>query len=759
MSYLVIVESPPKANTIKNYLGSGYKVIASKGHIRDLPKSTLGVDIENGFAPHYINIRGRGDFIKELRKLSKASDGVLLATDPDREGEAISWHLATILGIDPADVKRVTINEITKKAVREAVKNPGKLNMDLVDAQQTRRILDRIVGYKLSPFLWKTVKSGLSAGRVQTVATRIIVDRENEIRAFDPEEYWTVDAFLSYDGSAPFISHYYGKNGKKTPLKSQSDAEKVTKAVREGKFSTVSVKRTVRHKTPAPPFTTSTMLQEASKRLGFQSTRTMRAAQDLYEGINLGSELGGTHGLITYMRTDSLRISEDAQRAAAEFIKSRYGNDYCPKSPRNYKTKANAQDAHEAIRPSDVTLEPSKLQKYLSSDQFKLYKLIWDRFVASQMQSAEINSVAMEFECSGYNFRSSGYSIAFLGYMAIYNDTETDDANSSADNGTKDARLPDLKEGDLLDCDRVEKAQHFTEPPPRYNEASLIKMLEEKGIGRPSTIPPTITTIISRNYVRRDGKTLVPTELGEVTVKLMCENFPDIVDYGFTADMEDQLDKIGEGSADMQKVLADFWRSFEAELNLAKENIGDKKITIKPEETDIVCEKCGRRMVVKEGKYGKFAACPGYPECKNTKPLNENKKPAVKKSENGSDGTVLKCEVCGADMVERQGKFGSFYACSNFPQCTFTKAKVRETGVKCPDCGSNIVVRNKGKLVFYSCERYPDCKFSSWDAPVSQNCPECGKMLFRKKGKNMLICHNKDCGYTCEDKGSNSDEH
>lgn len=754
MSYLVIVESPPKANTIKSYLGSGYKVIASKGHIRDLPKSTLGVDIENGFEPHYINIRGKGDFIKELKKLSKASDGVLLATDPDREGEAISWHLATVLGIEPEDVKRVTINEITKKAVREAVKNPGKLNMDLVDAQQTRRILDRIVGYKLSPFLWKTVKSGLSAGRVQTVATRIIVDRENEIRAFTPEEYWTVDAFLSHEGSAPFICHYYGKNGKKLPLHDRSDAENVTEAVKDGKFSTVSVKRTVRHKTPAPPFTTSTMLQEASKRLGFQSTRTMRAAQELYEGISLGAELGGTHGLITYMRTDSLRISEDAQKAAADFIKDKYGKDYCPRTPRNYKTKANAQDAHEAIRPSDVTLEPAKIQRHLSSDQFKLYKLIWDRFVASQMQSAEINSVTMEFECSGYNFRSSGYSVAFQGYMAIYNDTETDENAASTEN----TRLPELKEGDTLDCDRVEKTQHFTEPPPRYNEASLIKMLEEKGIGRPSTIPPTITTIISRNYVRRDGKTLVPTELGEVTVKLMCENFPDIVDCGFTADMEDRLDKIGDGSADMQKVLADFWGSFEAELERAKENIGDKKITIKPVETDIICEKCGRRMIVKEGKFGKFAACPGFPECKNTKPLNELKKAAVKKSDGDSADTVMRCEVCGADMVERQGKFGSFYACSNFPQCTFTKAKVRETGVKCPDCGSNIVVRNKGKLVFYSCERYPDCKFSSWDAPVSRVCPQCGKPLFRKKGKNMLICHNKDCGYTCEDKDADGSE-
>lgn len=752
MSKLVIVESPSKANTIKNYLGSGYKVIASKGHIRDLPKSSLGVDIDAGFVPHYINIRGIGDLIKELKKEAKAADCVYLATDPDREGEAISWHLATVLGIPVESAKRVTINEITKNAVKEAVKNPKHLDMNLVDAQQTRRILDRIVGYKISPLLWKSIKGGLSAGRVQSVATKLIVDRENEIRSFVSDEYWTVDIDLKNDSISPFTAHFYGTEKKKLELKNEADAMNVTEAIDGKSFKVLSVKRTLRHKSPAPPFTTSTMQQEASKRLGFQSVRIMKVAQELYEGVNIGAEFGGAQGLITYMRTDSLRISSEAQKSAAEFIRDKYGEKYCPKTPRNYKSKAGAQDAHEAIRPSRVDLEPSKIKKALTSDQYKLYKLIWDRFVASQMESAGLNSVSMDFECAGYIFRSSGYSITFPGYMAIYNDTETDEKHE-AENG-KELKLPELEEGWLLECVGIEKAQHFTEPPPRYNEASFVKVLEEKGIGRPSTITPTITTIISRNYVRRDGRTLVPTELGEITVKLMCENFPDIVDYGFTADMENRLDSIEQGNADMDSVLNDFWKDFSKELDLAQESLENRKYSIKPEETDFICEKCGSRMIVKEGKYGKFAACPNYPECKNARPLTDPKNAAVKPQDASHDtGTSekgMKCEKCGADMVLRTGKYGMFYSCSRYPECKFTKQITKDIGVTCPDCGAKIVLKTKGKMVFYSCERYPECKFSSWDTPLNKTCPKCGKMLFRKKGKNVLVCHDKNCGYTCE---------
>ena len=759
MSYLVIVESPSKATTIKSYLGSNYKVIASKGHVRDLPKSTLGVDIENGFEAHYINIRGKGDLIKEIRKEAKAATKVFLATDPDREGEAISWHLANALGIPEEKTQRVTFNEITKSTVKSAIKAPREIDMNLVNSQQARRILDRIVGYKLSPFLWKAVRSGLSAGRVQSVATRIIVEREEEIRAFVPTEYWTIDATLDAGDGKTFRVHFFGDEKGKIDLPDETEAMKVVHAVDGQPFRVSSVKRSTKHKSPAPPFTTSTMQQEASRKLGFQSQRIMRVAQELYEGVNLGAENGGVQGLITYMRTDSLRISAEAQEAARSFILGKYGNEYCPASPRNYKTKAGAQDAHEAIRPSRVELEPSLIRKSLTPDQYKLYKLIWDRFVSSQMESATLSAVSADFTASGYVFRASGYTVTFPGYMAVYESTE----EASADADERDVRIPPVKEGQMLPSEEITPAKHFTKAPPRYDEASLIKFLEEKGIGRPSTYAPIITTIVTRNYVKRDGKALVPTPLGEVTTKLMIDNFEPVVDYKFTANMESKLDSIAAGTTTMTAVLSDFWQGFEKELEAAEKTIGKGSVEIPAEETDIICEKCGSRMVVKNGRFGKFAACPNYPQCKNTKPLTE-----VKPGEDGDAKTEekkavpvpdMKCELCGADMVLRTGRYGSFYACSRYPECKFTKQKVKSIGVACPKCGGNIVVKQgRNHSVFYGCDNYPKCDFSSWDMPTAEKCPRCGGMLFRKKGKDLLVCHDKDCGYTCEAPAAEKDE-
>ncbi|MCI5886387.1 MAG: type I DNA topoisomerase [Eubacteriales bacterium] len=753
MANLVIVESPSKAATIKGYLGSNYKVVASKGHVRDLPKSTMGVDIDNNFAPHYINIRGKGDLIKEIKKEAKAAGKVFLATDPDREGEAISWHLAMTLGIPVEKTLRVTFNEITKTAVKSSIKAPRQIDMNLVNAQQARRILDRIVGYKLSPYLWKTVKSGLSAGRVQSVATRIIVDREEEIRAFVPEEYWTIDAHLDCSGSN-LIAHFYGDESGRIRIANHAEAEKIKSAVDGKPFTVSSVKRGVRHKTPAPPFTTSTMQQEASRKLGFQSARTMRVAQELYEGINLGVENGGVQGLITYMRTDSLRISSEAQQAAKQYIVAKYGEKYYPASSRNYKTRAGAQDAHEAIRPSVMALEPLAIRKHLTIDQYRLYKLIWERFVASQMQSAELNTVVADFNSQGYIFRASGYTVAFPGYMAVYEETE-DEHRSTADDDNydvKDMLIPDIKQGQLLDCTAIDADQHFTEAPPRYTEASLIKFLEEKGIGRPSTYTPIITTIIGRNYVSRDGKSLVPTQLGEVTTKLMKENFADVVNYRFTAEMETNLDEIERGKVDMNKVLSDFWSDFSKELEAADKSTVDGGLLPPPEETDMICEKCGSRMVVKMGRYGKFAACPNYPQCRNTKPLESvSDKGEDQKAQKPLEIADFKCERCGGDMVLRTGKFGSFYACVNYPKCRFTKQKVKETDVPCPKCGAKIVIKHgRNKTVFYSCERYPECDFSSWDAPTLEKCPKCGGMLFRRKGKDTLYCRTEGCGYESE---------
>ncbi len=747
MTNLVIMESPSKATTVKGYLGSSYKVVASKGHIRDLPKSTLGIDIDHDFEAHYINIRGKGDLIRELKKEVKNADRIFLATDPDREGEAIAWHLMNALDIPAAKARRVTFNAVTKSVVKEGIKHPRDIDMDIVNAQQTRRLLDRIVGYKLSPFLWKTVKSGLSAGRVQSVATRIIVDRENEIRAFKPEEYWTVTASLKASDGKGFEAKFHGPadTKEKRDLHSEEEAMEVFRDVDGKPFLVESIKRGKRMKNPAPPFETATLQQEASRKLNFQSQRTMRVAQELYEGVNVGAENGGVQGLITYMRTDSLRISDEARDAAKTFILGKYGEQYYPAEPRVYKSRSGAQDAHEAIRPSGAMLEPSVIRKQLTPDQYRLYKLIWDRFIASQMESAELSTVQTDLTAGGWLFRTSGYTVKFPGYMALYEES-TDEKNAQDDE--KNTRLPSLEEGELLQAEKVLPEQHFTEPPARYTEASLVKLLKENGIGRPSTYATIITTITTRGYVKREGKSLLPTPLGEVTTELIGEYFPDIVDSQFTASMEDRLDGIESGETTMLDVLRTFYDGFAKELERAFETVGDREVEVPVEETDIICDKCGARMVVKNGRYGKFAACPNYPACRNTRPLAQTTDGLVEKKPEIAEE---KCELCGADMILRTGRYGSFYACSRYPECKNTRQKNRPLGVKCPDCGADLVIKyGKNRTMFYSCSRYPECKFSSWDLPLAEKCPKCGGMLYRKKGKNQIVCKTEGCGYKAE---------
>ena len=740
ISKLVILESPTKTGTVQSYLGSDYKVVASKGHIRDLPKSTLGVDVDNNFETHYINIRGKGDLIKELKKLTKAADEVYLATDPDREGEAISWHLAAALQIPESKIKRVTFNAITKSVVQEAVKNPRAIDMDLVNAQQARRILDRIVGYKLSPFLWKTVRSGLSAGRVQSVATRIIVEREAEIRAFVPVEYWTITAYHQNEAGTEFTSKYYGKNGEKHELHTGEEAQAVLNSCQGHPFRVTSVKKSVKKRNPQPPFSTSTLLQDASRKYSFQSAKIMKVAQELYEGVDLGAENGGVQGLITYMRTDSLRVSPEAQEAAKSFILDKYGKKYYPETPRVYKTDSASQDAHEAIRPANLMFEPAKIKKSLTGDQYKLYKLIWDRFIASQMASAELDTVTADIDCNGNTFRTSGSSVRFAGFLKVYEGNES--------NEDDEKKLPPLTEGETLITTDVKPNQHFTEPPSRYTEATLIKFLKEMGIGRPSTYAPTISTIISREYVKREGKVLVPTPLGEATTKLMIDNFEEIVDYKFTAQMESNLDEIEQHSTTMENVLNDFYSRFRVSLDKASETVTREDVALPVEETDLICEKCGSKMIVKSGRFGKFAACPNYPTCKNTKPLDKDGKPKEKAADT-AEPTDLICEKCGAPMVKRTGRYGSFYACSKYPSCKHTIKIQNEIGVQCPLCSSAIVTkRAKNRTVFFSCSNYPKCNFSSWDQPTTEKCPKCNGILYLKKDKSGYVCKTEGCDYS-----------
>ena len=746
MANLVILESPAKANTVKGYLGSNYKVIASKGHIKDLPKSSLGIDVDNGFAPHYINIRGKGDVIKELKKEAKSANKIFIATDPDREGEAIAWHIANELGIPSTKACRVTFNEITKSVVKEAIKSPRCIDMDLVNSQQARRILDRLVGFNLSEVLWKNVGSGLSGGRVQSVAARIIAERENEIKAFVPKEYWTVDLDLTLSSGEKIKSHFYGNRSGKVRLESEADAEKIENAVKVGKFSVISVKHAEKTRLPAPPFTTSTMQQEASKKLGFQSHKTMKVAQELYDGLNLGHEFGGIQGLITYMRTDSIRISESALYSARDYIKTAIGNEYLPSSPRVYKSKNNAQDAHEAIRPSNVSLTPKDIKKVLTSDQFKLYKLIWERFIASQMQSAVMDTVTIDIENSGYIFKTGGQVIKSPGYMAIY-DYHDDFGDDEHENMSK---IPEISEGDSFAESSVEKKQHFTEPPARYTEASLIKFLEENGIGRPSTYAPIISIIISRDYVRREGKLLVGTNLGDITTSFMKENFPEIVDYEFTAGMESQLDAIANSESTIEGVIGEFYKNFESELKNSK-NSRKEQVKAPVVESEYDCPKCGKKMIYKTGRFGKFLACPDYPKCKSTIATDKEGNP-VKPKTDTVEIADFKCELCGGDMVVRHGRYGTFYACKNYPKCKFTKQKYTDIGVKCPKCGEHIIAKHaKEKVLFYSCISYPKCDFSTWDRPLDEKCPDCGEMLYYKKTRKSVICKSRGCGYSRED--------
>ena len=757
MANLVIVESPAKANTIKGYLGSNYKVIASKGHIRDLPKSTLGIDVESGFLPHYINIRGKGDVINELKREAKGGSKIFLATDPDREGEAISWHIANQLGIPEDKACRVTFNEITKSAVKEAIKAPRKINMDLVNSQQARRILDRLVGFNLSQILWKNVGSGLSGGRVQSVAARIISEREQEIRDFEPKEYWTVDATLRTADGDEIEFRFFGNKHGKLKIQCKSDADAIVDAVNKTGFSVLCVKHSEKHRHPSPPFTTSTMQQEASRKLGFQSHKTMKIAQELYDGLNLGSELGGVQGLITYMRTDSTRISPIAQQSAREYIMETFGQEFLPKHARIYKTKNGAQDAHEAIRPSNIELSPKRLRKVLTQDQYKLYKLIWERFLASQMEGAVIDGVSVDVESAGYVFRTAAYNVKSQGYTILYDSFE--EIHSDEDDHITQNAIPVLEQNQELITASVKSTQHFTEPPARYTESALIKFLEENGIGRPSTYAPIISIIISRDYVRREGKSLVATKLGEVTTEFMKTHFPEVVDYEFTAFMEEQLDSIERNENTISGVIGGFYDKFSKELAAVESKGRAASVSIPAETSEYNCSVCGKPMVYKNGRFGKFLACSNYPQCNSTITVDKNGAPKKPKDRITPEATGLKCEKCGSDMVIRNGKFGEFYACGNYPVCKFTKPKVDKTGIKCPKCNEEIVVRRlKGKTMLYSCSAYPLCDFSSWDKPLEEKCPQCNSILYYRKTRNSVICKNKGCSYKPDNAGAEDNE-
>lgn len=689
MSKLVIVESPAKAKTIKKYLGNDYDVVASMGHIRDLPAAKLSVDVKNDFAPKYAIIKGKEKLVKELKERVANSDTVFLATDPDREGEAISWHLATVLGLDLNEKNRVKFNEINETSVKRGISNPDVVDMGLVDAQQARRILDRLVGYRLSPFISQKIRRGLSAGRVQSVAVRLIVDREEEIAKFKPDEYWSIDAKFSA-GRRTFGASLTADESGKVKIENKEQADFFLSRLENAEYTVSSVKKGTRKKQPSPPFITSSMQQDASRKLNFQAQKTMKLAQELYEGIDVDGF--GMTGLITYMRTDSLRISEEARATANSFITANYGEKYLPEKPRYFKTRSNAQDGHEAIRPTNVAITPQIARKSLTNDQYKLYNLIWCRYVASLMAPCVQDTVKVEIkaEKSGVNgycvFSASGYSIRFDGFTALYED--------AVDDGDSASVFPELKVGDVLKLKEVKGNQHFTQPPAHYTEASLIKTLEETGVGRPSTYASIVSTIIKREYVKRDGKLLRATELGCATTALLKERFQKIVNTKFTALMESKLDEIDDGKCNYVEMLHEFYDELEGSLSKAKSEMQGQKIQLKEDITDIKCEKCGRNMVIKTGRFGKFLACPGYPECKTTKPL------------------------------------------------------VEETNAVCPLCGGKVIGKKSKKgFQFYGCSNYPDCTFSTWDKPTGENCPKCGKSLFKGKG-GMINCLNEECGYS-----------
>jgi len=685
---LVIVESPAKAKSIGKFLGKKYTVKACMGHVRDLPKSQFGVDIEHDFDPKYITIRGKGDIIKELRSAAKGAEKVFLASDPDREGEAIAWHLLHLLSLKQEDSCRIEFNEITRLAIQNAVKHPRKIEQERVDAQQARRVLDRLVGYNLSPLLWRKVRKGLSAGRVQSVAVRLIVEREEEIRAFTPEEYWTLTALLNFN-QGKFEAKLVKEGSEKIEIHGQAEMERVLSAVKGKDFRLQEVRKREKKRNPPPPFTTSSLQQEAYRKLNFTARKTMLVAQQLYEGLDLGKDLG-TVGLVTYIRTDSTRIAEVAVEEAKDFILQKFGTEYYPKEARKYQAKGKIQNAHEAIRPTSVTIMPEGVKELLSRDQYKLYKLVWDRFLSSQMSSAVLDTTTMDFGVDNFIFRSSGSLIRFPGFMKVYIEGKDEDSPDEVS-----GILPDLSEGIMLAPDKLEPKQHFTEPPPRYTEATLVKKMEEAGIGRPSTYAPTIETIQARGYVAREAKHIFPTELGEIVVDLLIKHFRDVIDVEFTAGMEEKLDGIEEGELEWKQVIKGFYSGFKETLDKAEEEIGE--IEIEDEVTDQPCEVCGRMMVKKIGRFGKFLACPGFPECRNTKPLLE------------------------------------------------------EIGVPCPKCSAPIVARRSKKgRKFFGCSRYPECDYISWERPAGKNCPQCSEPLvikFSKRGGNKLACLNKECRY------------
>lgn len=676
MSKLVIVESPSKIKSVKKYLGNGYDVMASVGHVRDLPKSKLGVDIENNFKPQYINMPDKKDIIKKLKEAAANSDQVLLATDPDREGEAISWHLAHILGLDLNEKNRISFNEITQTGVNAGINNPHKINLDLVDAQQARRVLDRIVGYKLSPFLWRKVKSGLSAGRVQTAVLRLIVEREREILAFVSDEYWTIDAKLKAERKS-FDAKLYGyADGNKIEIIPNEEAAlKIVEELDNAQYVVSDIKKGTRNRQPAPPFITSTLQQEASRKLNYNGQRTMRIAQQLYEGIDVPGH--GATGLITYMRTDSLRISEEARAAANKYIEQKYGSKYLPSKPRYFKSKSGAQDAHEAIRPTDIFLTPDQIKGAVTPEQYNLYKLIWERFIASLMAACVQKTVAVDITAANYLFKASGYSVEFKGFTELY-------VEGKDDNDTDGAELPEMKIGDILKLKSLIPNQHFTQPPPRYTEPTLTKTLEENGIGRPSTFASIIAVISDRNYVEKEKKTFKPTQLGFAVCDLMNEYFARIFETKFTAGLEKKLDKIGAGELDWVKTIAEFYDDFDSHYKKAEQSLNGKRVKVPVVETDVVCDKCGRKMVEKSGRFGKFLACPGYPECKNTKPMPE-------------DEVQQPCPKCGSKLLKKISKKGKkFYGCSNYPTCDFAAPGI-PTGEKCSECGNYIIsgIRNR----------------------------------------------------------------
>ncbi|MFE4488763.1 MULTISPECIES: type I DNA topoisomerase [Bacillus] len=682
--YLVIVESPAKAKTIERYLGKKYKVKASMGHVRDLPKSQLGVDTEHDFEPRYITIRGKGPVLKELKTAAKKAKKVYLAADPDREGEAIAWHLAHSLDLDLSSDCRVVFNEITKDAIKDSFKHPRMIDMDLVDAQQARRILDRLVGYKISPILWKKVKKGLSAGRVQSVALRLIIDRENEINEFKPEEYWTIDGtFLK--GKESFEASFFGVNGKKHPLKTKEDVKEILAKLKGSKFSVEKVTKKERKRNPAVPFTTSTLQQEAARKLNFRAKKTMMIAQQLYEGIDLGKE--GTVGLITYMRTDSTRISNTAIEEVSAFIDQTYGKNFLNTTKRTAKKNENAQDAHEAIRPTSTLRKPADVKQVLSRDQLRLYKLIWERFVASQMAPAVLDTMSVDLENNGLTFRANGSKVKFPGFMKVYVEGKDDQLEE------KDKMLPDLKEGDTVLSKDIEPEQHFTQPPPRYTEARLVKTLEELGIGRPSTYAPTLDTIQKRGYVALDNKRFIPTELGEIVLNLIIEFFPEIINVEFTAKMEKELDSVEEGTIEWVRIIDSFYQDFAKRVEKAEAEM--QEVEIEPEYAGVDCEECGHPMVYKMGRYGKFMACSNFPDCRNTKPI------------------------------------------------------VKDIGVKCPTCHEGNIVERKSKKrrIFYGCDRFPECEFVSWDKPIERKCPKCENMLVEKKLKKGIQVQCVNCDY------------